>query len=92
MPPDWNSRFGGSRLGGMSDAELQRVEAALDALLADNDPASQGYEEFRGHQFDRSATGHCMLSKDHFLSLAPLQLGGIGGTFRQFQLLVLKRP
>ena len=52
MPPDWNSRFGGSRLGGMSDAELQRVEAALDALLADNDPASQGYEEFRGHQFD----------------------------------------
>ena len=36
----------------MSDAELQKVEAALDALLADNDPSSQGYEEFRGHQFD----------------------------------------
>ncbi len=36
----------------MSDAELQRVEAALDALLADNDPSTQSYEEFRGHQFD----------------------------------------
>ena len=37
----------------MSDAELQRVEAALDALLADNDPSTQSYEEFRGHQFDQ---------------------------------------
>jgi alkylation response protein AidB-like acyl-CoA dehydrogenase len=36
----------------MSDAELQRVEAALDTLLADNDPSTQSYEEFRGHQFD----------------------------------------
>jgi alkylation response protein AidB-like acyl-CoA dehydrogenase len=36
----------------MSDAELQRVEAALDTLLADNDPSTQRYEEFRGHQFD----------------------------------------
>ena len=37
----------------MSDAELQRVEAALDTLLADNDPSTQSYEEFRGHQFDQ---------------------------------------
>ncbi len=36
----------------MSDAEQQKVEAALDALLADHDPSKEGYEEFRGHQFD----------------------------------------
>ncbi|MEM7139402.1 MAG: acyl-CoA dehydrogenase family protein [Actinomycetota bacterium] len=36
----------------MSDAELQKVEAALEALLAEHDPTSEGYEEFRGHQFD----------------------------------------
>ncbi|MGA0239353.1 MAG: acyl-CoA dehydrogenase family protein [Acidimicrobiales bacterium] len=36
----------------MSDAELQRVDAAIDALLDAHDPKAQGYEEFRGHQFD----------------------------------------
>ena len=36
----------------MSDAEQQKVEAALDALLADHDPSKESYEEFRGHQFD----------------------------------------
>jgi len=36
----------------MSYAELQRVDAAIDALLDAHDPKAQGYEEFRGHQFD----------------------------------------
>ena len=36
----------------MSDADEQRVEAALDALLADHDPSTEDYAEFRGHQFD----------------------------------------
>ena len=36
----------------MSDADLQTVEAALDALLAEHDPKTESYEEFRGHQFD----------------------------------------
>ena len=36
----------------MSDAELQRVDAAVDALLDAHDPNAEGYEEFRGHQFD----------------------------------------
>ncbi len=36
----------------MSDADLQKVEAALDTLLADHDPTSESYAEFRGHQFD----------------------------------------
>ena len=36
----------------MSDADLQKVEAALDALLADHDPSTESYREFRGHQFD----------------------------------------
>jgi len=36
----------------MSDAELQKVDAAVDALLDAHDPKAQGYEEFRGHQFD----------------------------------------
>jgi alkylation response protein AidB-like acyl-CoA dehydrogenase len=36
----------------MSDADLQKVEAALDTLLADHDPNAEGYHEFRGHQFD----------------------------------------
>ena len=35
----------------MSD-DQQKVEAALDALLAEHDPSSESYEEFRGHQFD----------------------------------------
>ena len=33
-------------------SDQQRVEAALDALLAEHDPTSESYEEFRGHQFD----------------------------------------
>mgnify|MGYP001818716672 FL=1 len=36
----------------MTDAQQQQVEAALDALLAEHDPGTQSYEEFRGHQFD----------------------------------------
>ncbi|MEM7286135.1 MAG: acyl-CoA dehydrogenase family protein [Actinomycetota bacterium] len=36
----------------MSDADLQKVDAALDALLADHDPNDESYREFRGHQFD----------------------------------------
>jgi alkylation response protein AidB-like acyl-CoA dehydrogenase len=36
----------------MTDTDTQKVEAALDALLADHDPKSETYEEFRGHQFD----------------------------------------
>ncbi|MFT5269796.1 MAG: alkylation response protein AidB-like acyl-CoA dehydrogenase, partial [Acidimicrobiales bacterium] len=36
----------------MSDADLQTVEAALDALLADHDPKTESYSEFRGHLFD----------------------------------------
>ena len=36
----------------MSDAELQKVDAAVDALLEAHDPKAEGYEEFRGHQFD----------------------------------------
>jgi len=35
-----------------SDNDLARVEAALNTLLADHDPAIESYEEFRGHQFD----------------------------------------
>ena len=36
----------------MSDPDLQKVEAALDTLLAEHDPKAQTYFEFRGHQFD----------------------------------------
>ena len=36
----------------MTDADTAKVEAALDALLAEHDPKTEGYEEFRGHQFD----------------------------------------
>ncbi|MCP3939074.1 MAG: acyl-CoA dehydrogenase [Actinomycetia bacterium] len=36
----------------MSNPDLQKVEAALDTFLADHDPKSESYEEFRGHQFD----------------------------------------
>jgi alkylation response protein AidB-like acyl-CoA dehydrogenase len=35
-----------------TDAETARVDAAIDALLADNDPNALSYEEFRGAQFD----------------------------------------
>jgi len=36
----------------MTDTSLQKVEAALDALLAAHDPKQESYQEFRGHQFD----------------------------------------
>ena len=36
----------------MTDANTQKVETALDTLLADHDPKAESYEEFRGHQFD----------------------------------------
>lgn len=36
----------------MTNPDLQTVEAALDALLAEHDPATESYDEFRGHQFD----------------------------------------
>ncbi len=36
----------------MSDAELQKVDAALDTLREAHAPKAQGYEEVRGHQFD----------------------------------------
>ena len=36
----------------MTNADAATVEAALDALLAEHDPTTEGYEEFRGHQFD----------------------------------------
>ncbi len=32
--------------------QQQKVDGALDALLAAHDPGALGYEEFRGHQFD----------------------------------------
>lgn len=35
-----------------TDAETRRVDAALDTLLAENDPSSMSYEDFRGAQFD----------------------------------------
>ncbi|MEZ5382486.1 MAG: acyl-CoA dehydrogenase family protein [Microthrixaceae bacterium] len=36
----------------MTDADAAKVEAAIDALLAEHDPKAEGYEEFRGNQFD----------------------------------------
>ena len=35
-----------------TDAETRKVDAAIDALLAENDPSTMGFEEFRGAQFD----------------------------------------
>ncbi len=36
----------------MSDTDLQKVETALESLLAAHDPKTESYREFRGHQFD----------------------------------------
>ena len=36
----------------MSETPLDRVDAAIDALLAEHDPASEDYQEFRGHRYD----------------------------------------
>jgi alkylation response protein AidB-like acyl-CoA dehydrogenase len=39
-------------IASQTDAELDKVNAALDSLLAAHDPTAESYEEFRGHQFD----------------------------------------
>ncbi len=36
----------------MSDSEVNAINEALDALLAEHDPTQESYQEFRGHQFD----------------------------------------
>ena len=36
----------------MTDTDAAKVEAALDALLAEHDPKAESYQEFRGHQYD----------------------------------------
>ena len=36
----------------MIDNDQTRVETALEALLAEHDPTTESYVEFRGHQFD----------------------------------------
>jgi len=36
----------------MSETPLERVDAAIDALLAEHDPSSEDYQEFRGHRYD----------------------------------------
>ncbi len=55
----------------MSDADLQKVEAALDTLLADHDPSTEQYQEFRGHQFD-AGLAWVMYPEGHGgLSVAP---------------------
>ena len=52
----------------MSDTELQTVNDALDALLAEHDPKAESYEEFRGHQYDAG------LAWVHH----PVRAGGLG--------------
>jgi alkylation response protein AidB-like acyl-CoA dehydrogenase len=52
----------------MSDAELQTVNDAIDALLAAHDPSLESYQEFRGHQYD---AGLAWVQN-------PLRAGGIG--------------
>ena len=37
---------------GMSETPLERVDTAIDALLAEHDPSSEDYFEFRGHRYD----------------------------------------
>lgn len=57
----------------MSDADLQIVDAAIDALLADHDPKVESYQEFRGHQFD-AGLAWVMYPKGHGgLEVAPQQ-------------------
>jgi len=55
----------------MSDADLQTVEAAVDALLADHDPKVESYQEFRGHQFDAGLAWITNPEGRGGLSLAP---------------------
>jgi len=52
----------------MSDAELQTINDALDALLAEHDPSAESYQEFRGHQYDAG------LAWVHH----PVRAGGLG--------------
>jgi alkylation response protein AidB-like acyl-CoA dehydrogenase len=57
----------------MSDADLQIVDAAIDALLVDHDPTVESYQEFRGHQFD-AGLAWVMYPKGHGgLEVAPQQ-------------------
>lgn len=51
-----------------TDAELQTVTEALDALLAAHDPTKESYQEFRGHQYD---VGLAWVQN-------PLKAGGLG--------------
>ena len=37
----------------MSDADLQKVEAALDTLLADHDPTTESYRDSNGRRRTR---------------------------------------
>ena len=60
--------------------DQQRVEDALDALLAEHDPKTESYEEFRGHQFDAG------LAWVYF----PAGNGGLG-VARQLQKIVNRR-
>ena len=43
----------GAPAAGSGDAETARVEAAIEALLAEHPPESCPAKEFRGHQFDK---------------------------------------
>jgi alkylation response protein AidB-like acyl-CoA dehydrogenase len=52
----------------MSETPLARVDAAIDALLAEHDPSSEDYHEFRGHRYDAG------LAWVHF----PEGFGGMG--------------
>jgi alkylation response protein AidB-like acyl-CoA dehydrogenase len=52
----------------MSETPLERVDAAIDALLAEHDPSSEDYHEFRGHRYDAG------LAWVHF----PEGFGGMG--------------
>jgi len=55
----------------MSETDLTKVEAALDALLAAHDPTQEGYEEFRGHQFDAGLAWAMFPEGDGGLGVAP---------------------
>ena len=62
------------------EVQLKTVDAALDELLAEHDPTTESYEEFRGHQFDAG------LAWVHF----PEGNGGLG-VAPQLQRVVNKR-
>ena len=58
-------------LSGMSDADLQIVDAAIDALLAEHDPKTESYFEFRGHQYDAGLAWAQWPKGDGGLGVAP---------------------